>query len=421
MLTCPSCGQENPDGFRFCGACAALLAAELPARREERKVVTVLFCDLVGSTARADGVDPEDVRALLSHYHARVRAELERFGGTVEKFIGDAVVAVFGAPTAHEDDPERAVRAALAIREWANDEHGLELRIAVNTGEALVTLAARPEEGEGMVAGDVVNTAARLQEAAPTNGILAGETTYRATRGLIDYREAVPVEAKGKTDRDLLPGEVEERDQLDGDRQGAAADHAHAGQPLHRHLLDQGDGGTFVHRQIRARAARELDRGYDAEKGDTGHQLVGDLPRPLAPRPLASAHRDANLADGTRLHHRHEQGAHRPPLDETPTSNQSTPSEVSGTALTAARAHLIDPALGVRVVPTLRRSLAETRHAPSSGPTKGYEDSRIVKPDPCDGAATDEDQPCGAVVPRFAAIASMAARSSALTPSPPSR
>ena len=154
-----------------------------------------------------------------------------------------------------------------------------------------------------MVAGDVVNTAARLQEAAPTNGILAGETTYRATRGLIDYREAVPVEAKGKTDRDLLPGEVEERDQLDGDRQGAAADHAHAGQPLHRHLLDQGDGGTFVHRQIRARAARELDRGYDAEKGDTGHQLVGDLPRPLASRPLPFARRDADLADSTRLHH----------------------------------------------------------------------------------------------------------------------
>jgi len=222
MLTCPSCGQENPDGFRFCGACAAPLAAEMPARREERKVVTVLFCDLVGSTARADGLDPEDVGTLLSRYHARVRAELERFGGTVEKFIGDAVVAVFGAPTAHEDDPERAVRAAIAIREWANDEDGPELRIAVNTGEALVTLDARPEEGEGMVAGDVVNTAARLQEAAPTNGILAGETTYRATRGLIDYREAVPVEAKGKTEPIRVWEALEARSLAEANRQSHA-------------------------------------------------------------------------------------------------------------------------------------------------------------------------------------------------------
>src|SRR5438105_8068263 len=142
--------------------CGASLAGERKVR-EERKVVTVLFCDLVGSTARAEALDPEDVRALLSRYHARVRAELERFGGTVEKFIGDAVVAVFGAPSAHEDDPERAVRAALAIREWTGGEDGPELRIAVSTGEALVTLGARPEKGEGMVAGDVVNAAARLQ------------------------------------------------------------------------------------------------------------------------------------------------------------------------------------------------------------------------------------------------------------------
>jgi class 3 adenylate cyclase len=192
MLTCPRCGQEN--------ACAAPLVPEQPAKREERKVVTILFCDLVGSTARADRLDPEDVRALLSHYHARVRAELERVGGTVEKFIGDAVVAVFGAPVAHEDDPERAVRAALAIRDWAIEEEGPELRIAVNTGEALVTLGARPDHGEGVVAGDVVNTAARLLAAAPTNAILVGETTYRATRDRIKYREAASVEAKGKAE-----------------------------------------------------------------------------------------------------------------------------------------------------------------------------------------------------------------------------
>src|ERR671939_287878 len=126
MTRCSSCGQENPAGFRLCGMCGAPLQ-EAPRAREERKVVTVLFCDLVGSTARAEQLDPEDVRALLSAYHERVRSELERFGGTVEKFIGDAVMALFGAPTAHEDDPERAVRAALAIREWAQEEGDLEV------------------------------------------------------------------------------------------------------------------------------------------------------------------------------------------------------------------------------------------------------------------------------------------------------
>jgi class 3 adenylate cyclase len=170
-----------------------------PAAREERKVVTVLFADLVGFTARAEQLDPEDVRALLSPYHAHLRSELERFGGTVEKFIGDAVVALFGAPVAHEDDPERAVRAALEIREWAVEQDQLQVRLAVNTGEALIALGARPVEGEGMASGDVVNTAARLQSAAPVNGILVGETTYRATNHAIDYREAEPVEAKGKS------------------------------------------------------------------------------------------------------------------------------------------------------------------------------------------------------------------------------
>src|SRR5688500_20339450 len=134
--------------------------------RRERKVVTVLFADLVGFTSRAETLDPEDVEAILRPYHERLRTELERRGGTVEKFIGDAVVAVFGAPVAHEDDPERAVRAALAIRDWVLEEQELQVRIAVHTGEALVTLGARPADGEGMVAGDVVNTAARLQSAA---------------------------------------------------------------------------------------------------------------------------------------------------------------------------------------------------------------------------------------------------------------
>src|SRR5207248_3328384 len=133
--------------------------------------------------SRSERLDPEDVRATLSPYYARLRAELERYGGTVEKFIGDAVMAVFGAPVAHEDDAERAVRAALAIRDaMAEDQRGLEVRIGVNTGEALVTLGARPEEGEGIVAGDVVNTAARIQAAAAPNTILVGEQTNRSKR-----------------------------------------------------------------------------------------------------------------------------------------------------------------------------------------------------------------------------------------------
>jgi class 3 adenylate cyclase/tetratricopeptide (TPR) repeat protein len=169
--------------------------------RRERKIVTVLFADLVGFTARAETLDPEDVEAILRPYHERLRTELERFGGTVEKFIGDAVMALFGAPVAHEDDPERAVRAALAIRDWIAEEGKLEVRIAVNTGEALVNLEARPEAGHGMAAGDVVNTTARLQSAAPVNGVLVGEATYRATRNVVDYTPADPVEAKGKTDR----------------------------------------------------------------------------------------------------------------------------------------------------------------------------------------------------------------------------
>jgi class 3 adenylate cyclase len=199
MVVCPQCGEENPERARFCLACGAALAPTEPGR-EERKRVTVLFADLVGFTSRAEQLDPEEVRALQAPYWAGVKAEIERYGGTVEKFIGDAVMALFGAPVAHEDDPERAVRAALTIRDRIAQDDGLQVRIAVTTGEALVSLGARPAEGEGMASGDVVNTASRLQSAAPTNGILVDETTYRATTQAIEYREAEPVEAKGKAE-----------------------------------------------------------------------------------------------------------------------------------------------------------------------------------------------------------------------------
>jgi class 3 adenylate cyclase len=200
MTVCAVCGQENPAIAQFCLTCGRPLAGGKPASREERRIVTVIFVDLVGFTSRAETLDPEDVRAILAPYHDRVRDEIESFGGVVEKFIGDAVVGVFGAPTAYGDDPERAVRAALSVRAAL----GTQVRIAVNTGEALVTIGARPERGEAMVAGDVINTAARLQSAAPAGGVLVGAETYRCTNGLVDYAVAEPVLAKGKE----LPVEV---------------------------------------------------------------------------------------------------------------------------------------------------------------------------------------------------------------------
>jgi class 3 adenylate cyclase len=196
---CGACGQDNPDGARFCLACGASLA-EPRRTSEERRVVSVVFVDLVGFTARSESLDPEDVRAFLTPYYERVRSELERFGGRVEKFIGDAVMGVFGAPVAYGDDHERAVRAALGVRDWATED-GLQVRIAVNTGEAIVDLEARPEHGQAMIAGDVVNTAARLQTAAPVGAVLVGQETYASTRASIEYQPGFePVRAKGKSE-----------------------------------------------------------------------------------------------------------------------------------------------------------------------------------------------------------------------------
>ena len=206
MAACAACGQVNPEIARFCLACGVPIGSEAARPAEERKTVTVLFCDLVGFTAASDRADPEDVRARIRPYHARLRRELERFGGTVEKFIGDAVMAVFGAPVAHEDDPERAVRAGLRILEAIADlnmqdaELSLAVRVGVESGEAVVALDARPERGEGLVAGDVVNTASRLQGAAPVGGVLAGPGTYAATRQVFDYKALEPVVLRGKAE-----------------------------------------------------------------------------------------------------------------------------------------------------------------------------------------------------------------------------
>jgi DNA-binding SARP family transcriptional activator len=165
-----------------------------PARRE-RKLVTVLLCDLIDVADSGDG-DPEDVQSAVEPSLALVRTRLEHFGGTFHRFIGDTVIALFGAPVAHEDDPERAVRAALAIRDAFGDQ--LELRLAVHTGKALVTLEADPDAVEAPVAGDVVNTASRLQSAGPPNGISVGELTYRLTEHAIEYRPLEPVAARAK-------------------------------------------------------------------------------------------------------------------------------------------------------------------------------------------------------------------------------
>ena len=168
--------------------------------------MSVLFCDLVGFTAASDTADPEDVRARIRPYHARLRSEIERYGGTVEKFVGDAVMAVFGAPVAHEDDAERAVRAGLRILEAiaelneADPALALQVRIGIDTGEAVVVLGARPEEGEGIVTGDVVNTASRLQGAAPVEGIAVSEHTYRQTERIFDYEPLAAVAVKGKAE-----------------------------------------------------------------------------------------------------------------------------------------------------------------------------------------------------------------------------
>jgi class 3 adenylate cyclase len=196
-----------PGQFLFCPFCGAAQNGQ-PAGSgvQERKVVSVLFCDLVGFTAASETVDPEDVQARLRPYHERVRGVLERHGGTVEKFVGDAVMAVFGAPAAHEDDAERAVRAGLRILEAieelneADAELELQVRVGINTGEAVVALGARVDEGEGLVMGDVVNTAARIQGVAPVGGVAVGEQTFRATSRVFAYEPLAPVSVKGKAE-----------------------------------------------------------------------------------------------------------------------------------------------------------------------------------------------------------------------------
>ena len=192
MIVCPACGQENPDGFRFCGACASPLpAAGGDSPRVVRKTVTVVFCDMAGSTALGDRSDPERIRALMGRYHELARGVLERHEATIEKFIGDAVMAVFGVPVLHEDDALRAVRAACELRDELAAA-GIPVRIGVNTGEAVAG------GGEPLVTGDAVNVAARLEQAAGVGEAWIGDATFRLTRDAVHAEAVGGLMLKGK-------------------------------------------------------------------------------------------------------------------------------------------------------------------------------------------------------------------------------
>ncbi|KRT61786.1 MAG: adenylate/guanylate cyclase [Chloroflexi bacterium CSP1-4] len=205
MVRCPGCGEENPDRFRLCGFCGEPLIQALPAQ-EVRKTVTVVFSDLQGSTSLGEQLDSESLREVLNLYFRQMQAVLERHGGTVEKFIGDAIMAVFGLPRLHEDDALRAVRAAIEmqgaladVNERLEATYGVRLtnRTGVNTGEVV---AGDVTAGQRLVTGDVVNTAARLEQAAPPNEILLGDSTFRLVRDAVEIERVEPLSLKGKAD-----------------------------------------------------------------------------------------------------------------------------------------------------------------------------------------------------------------------------
>jgi class 3 adenylate cyclase/tetratricopeptide (TPR) repeat protein len=206
MLTCPSCGRQSPEDFAFCPACSTPLAPSAPAR-EVRKTVTIVFCDVTGSTALGEQLDPESLRDVQSRYFDAMRGAIEHHGGTVEKYIGDAVMAVFGIPQLHEDDALRAARAVVDMREGLaalNEELArdrgvtLQVHIGVNTGEVV---AGDPATGRALVTGDAVNVAARLEQRASPGEILLGEETYRLVRDAIDAEAVAPLELKGKDEQ----------------------------------------------------------------------------------------------------------------------------------------------------------------------------------------------------------------------------
>jgi class 3 adenylate cyclase len=203
VTICPSCGQQNPAAARFCLACGTRLAEEA-TRREVRKMVTVVFSDVASSTALGERLDPESLRRAMGRYFDEMSAVIERHGGTVEKFIGDAIMAVFGIPTVHEDDALRAVAATVEMREELERlnhelERGLgvrlEVRLGANTGEVV---AGDPAARQRLVTGDAVNVAKRLEQAAGSGEILIGRETQRLVRDAVRVEEVAALEIKGK-------------------------------------------------------------------------------------------------------------------------------------------------------------------------------------------------------------------------------
>lgn len=228
---CASCGAAVVAGSRFCPSCGSptdLDPETATGGLAERKVVSVLFVDLVGFTAHAAESDPEEVRSRLTVYHREIREDVERFGGRVEKLMGDGVFAVFGAPAAHEDDPERAVRAALRMQRSVDDlnaadpELALSVRIAVTTGEAIVQLAGADRDREGII-GDVVNMASRLESVAAPGSTVVDERTYLSTRDVVLYGDLDPVIVKGKVEPLTIWQPLEVRSRF-----GVAVDRRHA-------------------------------------------------------------------------------------------------------------------------------------------------------------------------------------------------
>jgi class 3 adenylate cyclase/tetratricopeptide (TPR) repeat protein len=197
MTICTACGQQNREGARFCDACAGPLPIAAEPTREVRKTVTVVFCDVVGSTELGDRLDPEVLRGVMARFYAAAREPVERHGGRVEKVIGDALVAVFGIPLVHEDDALRGVRAALEMRDAVRAMGEIQARIGVNTGDVLARDAT---VGESLVVGDAVNLAARLQQAAPPGTVLVGEATWSLVAHAVRGEPVAPVAAKGKRD-----------------------------------------------------------------------------------------------------------------------------------------------------------------------------------------------------------------------------
>src|SRR5579871_4679576 len=284
MITCAACGGEVPDEFRFCGWCGEPLAAAEPSGplHETRRSVTVVFSDLKGSTALGERLDSEALREVMTRYFDEMSAALDRHGGTVEKFIGDAIMAVFGFPVAHEDDALRAVRAALEMKERLavlnvelEKRWGVTLanRTGVNTGPEIAS--GDPTTRQRLVTGDTVNVAARLEQAAPEYEVLIGDSTYRLVRDVVEVEQVEPLELKGKSERvpayrllavervggaarrhDLpIVGREQELDLLTGAFEAAVAGNTS------RLVVVRADAGTGKSRLIEELTALARDRG----------------------------------------------------------------------------------------------------------------------------------------------------------------